>query len=308
MGDRVSLPLSLQLEYLQWLHHNRQMWYNRPLPPAEWDTVLFTGLPGAGKTTMGTAMAIEYLRSGVRVYSNIYLRDNLTGRVARPVLTWLDVMRAAVEALESEDPAMIYLAEIQQLCDARAWQLTPKWWSTMMQERRHLGLGLMADTQHVSQVEKRLRMLIGRIVVCEPSPLREKWRRWPRFVTWDADLQLGDDPATVPHSLSKRKTVWVPSYAFHGHATWQLVRPMDISEMSEPQVLKEIAALRARAEELNKVSYLPSFADMCPAIDEHFPAPSSGADHPDGWHPAHGLVLPAEADPSYTPSNPPNVA
>jgi hypothetical protein len=247
-----------RLRYWRWLWRERQWWFLRAMPPAEYDTVIFTGLPGFGKTTFGTDYICRYLRAGVRVYSNIQIRDNFSGLCARPVHTWLDVMRASVEALEDETTCMIYLAEINTMCDARDWQSTPRWWTEMMQQRRHMGLGLMGDTQNLSQLEKRLRLLIGRVVEVRPTWLRRHWRRWPAFVARDIDILTSDDPNQwMPEGKVKR--VWQYSHAFHGHSTWELLASQDFGALDSPESQAEITKLRDRAVALNQVEFLPSF-------------------------------------------------
>lgn len=249
-----------RLGYWAWLWRNHQWWFLRPLPPEEWDTVIYTGLPGAGKTLFSADRAIRYMRQGVRVYSNVYIRDTYTGQEALPIRSWLDVLRASVEACESRESVMLYLAEIQELCDARLWQQTPPWWSELMQQRRHMGLGLMADTQHIDQVEKRLRMLVGRVVQVRPSPLRSFWRRWPRFQYRNIDTQLGDDPKDWT-AEGRWHTIWQYSHAFHGHASWEMVGAASWEDFTDPATQKEIEELRRRAVEANKVDRLPAFTD-----------------------------------------------
>ncbi|MDP2325825.1 MAG: hypothetical protein Q8N51_17615, partial [Gammaproteobacteria bacterium] len=182
------------------------------------------------------------------------------GLEARPILTWLDVMRASIEALEDGVLAIIYLAEINELCDARDWQYTPRWWTKFVQERRHMGVGLIGDTQHISQVEKRLRLLIGRVVQVEPGWLRRHWKRWPVFLARDVGTLPGDDPAAI-QTLSKARRVWQYSHAFHGHATWELVANEDFRDLESPEAQAEIESLRIRAIELNKVTRLPAMPD-----------------------------------------------
>ena len=245
--------------YWRFLTEHKQWWFLRELPP-EFDTVIFTGLPGAGKTSFGADYVIRMMRQGYRCYSNVYMRDPYTGIEARPVLTWIDVLEASVEALEDGVLAVIYLAEIQMLCDARKWQLTPAWWSEMMQQRRHMGLHIIADTQHLSQVEKRLRMLIGRVVQVEPTWLRRRWRRWPRFECRSVDMQLGDDPAQYL-APSKPRRIWLYSHAFHGHASWQLLAGQDFGDPGAVDVQERVEALRKRALKMNEVSHLPAMPD-----------------------------------------------
>lgn len=266
-----------RLAYWRWLWRSRQWWFLRKLPPMEADTVLFTGLPGAGKTTFGTDLCIGYLRAGYRVYSNTFMRDNYTGLTARPVLTWLDVLVATIEGLESGEPTIVYIAEIEQYCDARRWSFTPVWWSHMMQQRRHMGLCLMGDCQHVGDVEVRLRRLIGRLVQTQPAPCKS-WpdrpllrllipgpvkyllRRWPVFHTRDVDLQIGEDPAKwlAPGHWRRR---WLKSSAFHGHASWELMPGQDFGDLSDEESKAKVEALRKRAAACNAVTDLPSYAD-----------------------------------------------
>lgn len=258
-GSGVEGTIAERVGYWRWLWEQKQWWFLRKMP-AEYETCLYVGLPGAGKTSFGADRVIRLMRAGVRVYSNVYMRDTYTGREARPVLNWIDVMRASVEALEDQVTAVIYLSEINLMCDARDWQSSSRWWTDFMQQRRHMGIGLIGDTQNLSQVEKRLRLLIGRVVQVRPSWLRTVWRRWPRFVARQVDLQLATDPALfLPPG--KEKTVWLYSHAFHGHATWQLLAGQDFGNLDTPEALKEIDDLRQRAIKLNEVSSLPAFAD-----------------------------------------------
>lgn len=258
-GSGLNIPLADRVRYWRWLWRRKQWWFLRPLP-AEYETCLYLGLPGSGKTTFGADRVIRLMRAGVRVYSNVYMRDTYTGAEALPVLNWIDVMRASVEALEDGVTAVIYLSEINLMCDAREWQSSARWWTEFMQQRRHMGIGLVGDTQNLSQVEKRLRLLIGRVVQVRPSWLRSHWRRWPRFVARGIDLQLADDPALwLPPG--KERAVWQYSHAFHGHATWQLLAGQDFGDLDTPEALAEIGELRKRAIKLNEVTHLPSFAD-----------------------------------------------
>lgn len=252
-GNRVA--------YWRWLWTERQWWFLRAMPVDEFDTVLITGLPGHGKTTFGADMAIRYMRKGIRVCSNVYLRDTYTGQECEPVRTWLDVLRVTVEACERREACLVYLTEIQQLCDARRWQESPAWWSEMMQQRRHMGLGLIGDTQHVDQVEKRLRLLIGRLVHVRPSWLRSHWRRWPVFCFRDMDLQVGDDPSkwNIPGRWRRK---WQYSHAFHGHSSWELLSGQDFGDLTTAKALKEIADLRDRALAANQIEKLPAFSDL----------------------------------------------
>jgi len=258
MGDRPG--------YWRWLWRHKQWWFMRRLPE-EMQTVIFTGLPGSGKTSFGCDYVIRLMREGYRCYSNVYMRDPYTGAEARPVLTWIEVLEASVEALEDGVLAVIYLAEINLMCDARKWQGTPTWWIELMQQRRHMGLAIIADTQHIGQVEKRLRLLIGQVVQVEPSPLRRRWRRWPRFALRHVDMQLGDDPAYYMRP-SRPRYRWLYSHGFHGHASWQLLAGQDFGDAGDELVLARVEELRRRALALNDVTRLPSYADTSTLGDD----------------------------------------
>ncbi|MDP3015436.1 MAG: hypothetical protein Q8N28_03465 [bacterium] len=258
-GSGVDANASERLDYWRWLYRRRQWWFLRVIP-TEYETVLFLGLPGVGKTTFGADHVIRLMRRGVRVYANVYMRDTYTGLEARPVLTWIDVMRASVEALEDGITAVIYLAEINMMCDARDWQKSSRWWTEFMQQRRHMGIGLVGDTQNLAQVEKRLRLLVGRVVQIRPTWLRSVWRRWPVFMARHVDLQLTEDPAQwLPPGRERR--VWQYSHAFHGHGSWQLLAGQDFGDLDTPEAQVEIAALRQRALALNEIAHLPAFTD-----------------------------------------------
>jgi hypothetical protein len=280
----LTRPLGRTHRYWRFLWRERQWWFNRVLPPKERDTAIYVGLPGAAKTTTAVDLAIGIMRSGVAVASNSYLRDNYTGAEAIPVRTWLDVLRVTVEYCELEEPLVVFLAEIQLLCDSRRWQDSPDWWGEMMQQRRHMGLSLMADTQDIGQVEVRLRMLCGQVIQVRPSWLREHWRRWPVVLTRKLTPETGIDPKlwVADHGWKHK---WLPSWAFHGHSSWELLSGQDFGDLKEPKALKEIEALRQRALAANKVAGLPAFSDgetgsrsaYYPSPEDYTPNPSAPA-------------------------------
>lgn len=253
-------PIGQTARYWRFLWEERQWWFIRKLPPRERDTAIYVGLPGAAKTTTAVDLAIGLMRDGIAVASNTYLRDNFTGREAIPVRTWLDVLRVTVEYCERDEPLVVFLAEIQLLCDCRRWQDSPQWWAEMMQQRRHMGLSLMADTQEIGQVEVRLRMLCGQVVQVRPSWLREKWRRWPVVLTRKLTPETGVDPKLWVADKGWRHK-WLPSWAFHGHSSWELLSGQDFGDLKSEAALEEIAVLRERALAANKVQGLPAFSD-----------------------------------------------
>jgi hypothetical protein len=125
-----------------------------------------------------------------------------------------------------------------------------------------MGLSIISDSQHVDQIEKRLRMLIGKLKQVRPSPMRRWWRRWPRFQVREIDMRLGDDPKDWGYATgSNWRGEWIYAYAFHGHSHREMVRATDWEDLDTPEARAEIEALRQRAVAANAVHRLPAFPD-----------------------------------------------
>jgi len=253
------------------------LWFQRKKPAVEWDTRIYAGLPGSGKTLFMVRDCIQLLRQGVRVYANMKIRDPLTGRESLPLCGWLDMLRASVLCLEDNIPTVFAFDEIHLAADARQWASTPVWWLNLMAQRRHFGVGLIGTTQDPGQVEKRLRLLIGRVVSVRPSALRRLWGRLPLFSVQEVDMALIDVPEADSGSGAWFFT-WVKADAFHGYSTRELMASLDFAELKDEEAKAEVRLLTERAIMLAGVDILPSFADcgICAAAEGATAADSSG--------------------------------
>ena len=259
-----------KIAYWRWLWRQEFLWFLRAAPRKEWDTRIYEGLPGSGKTLLMVRDCCELMRQGVRVYANVQIRDPYSGCEALPLGGWLDMLRASVKTLEDGIPTMFAFDEIHLACDARSWQNTPAWWLNLMAQRRHYGVGLIGTTQNADAVEKRLRMLIGRIVRVRPTILRKWWWRLPLFSTQDVDMSLVDVPDQ--DSVSAGALTWIGAHGFHGYSTSQLMATLDFSALTDDEATAEIAELTARAQAFASPGLIAAFGDP-----EWSPAPDGVA-------------------------------
>ena len=256
--------------YWRWLYRQEFLWFQRAAPRKEWDTRIYEGLPGSGKTLLMVRDCCELMRQGVRVYSNVQIRDPFSGTEAHPLGGWLDMLRASVATLEDGIPTIFAFDEIHLACDARDWQKTPAWWLNMMAQRRHYGVGLIGTTQNADTVEKRLRMLIGRVVRVRPTVLRKFWWRLPVFSTQDVDMSLIDVPDQ--DAVSAAAMTWAGAHAFHGYSTSQLMASLDFAALTDDEAVAEIKELTDRARAVAGPGLIPAFGDP-----EWSPAPEGVA-------------------------------
>lgn len=263
------------LMYWRWRH--REYWWLRkshkfmPL-------TMYAGLPGSGKTLFAVQDAVQLLRAGENVYSNLYIRDRVTGAASRPCHTWLDMVRLAVEALERDESAYFVWDEIHLHCDSRSWSLTPEFLLHVFAQRRHYRIGLIATTQHVDQVEKRLRTLVDRIVNVRPTGLREAARalfrrELPLF--WQETLNgaLVDVPGADP-VLGKGLAVtkW---YSWSSYSTHEVVAGEDLAAYKDDEVREFIADLTTRAQLCCQAPHIESYHDrLNPSLHADFPLSS----------------------------------
>lgn len=218
---------------------------------------LYCGLPGSGKTLFGVRDAVRLLRQGENVYSNIYIKDRLTGATAGRCMTWLDMLEIAVEALEAGESAYFFWDELHLHCDSREWSLTPKFLLNLFAERRHYRIGLLATTQHAAQVEKRLRTLVDLVVQVRPTGLRRLVRavvsrEFPLFWAEALDGALIDaqESGRLRESdevVVSRGFFWAPWYAFGSYSTHEVVGGEDLAAYKDAELRDRIAELSARA-------------------------------------------------------------
>lgn len=266
--------------YQAWLYRRRYLWFQRAPSRSEFDTRIYEGLPGSGKTLLMVRDVIELMRNDVIVFSNVYCRDPLTGRESLPLGGWLSMLRSSVEQIErikqyddAEEwfkhggpdpglppPSVVFaFDEVHLAADARSWGSTPPWWLNLMAQRRHYGVGMIGTTQDLSTVEKRLRMLVGRVVDVRPTMIRRWWKRVPLFVVHDIDQSVRGDGVGEP--IGPAHWTWVGAHAFHGYSTREIMATVDFADLTDDAAKEEVAALTQRAIAAGIVDSLPSYAD-----------------------------------------------
>lgn len=152
--------------FVCWILSHRYVWFLRSRP-VELPLRIYEASPGGGKTLGACRDVIQYMRLGVRVASNLYVRDAYTGQEAIPCRTWAEMLRLSVQAVRDDEPILFFFDELHNICDARNWQATPGWWREMMSQHRHLGIGIIATTQALNQVEVRMRTLCKELIRCK---------------------------------------------------------------------------------------------------------------------------------------------
>jgi len=248
-------PVGSRLYLWKWLFQNKYWWFQRK-KLEDLPSCIYEGLPGSGKTLAMVRDIVPFLRSGVRVGSNLRVRDALTGRETLPCRSWLEMLELTLEAVRDKEPLIIALDEIHNLCDAREWANTPAWWRNMMSQKRHFGLGLIGTTQALGQVEKRLRSLVSYLLRYE----RVGIGRLPLFR--EVVLDPGAiDVAGSQWQTKKSSLVWMPWYAFHSYSTWEVMASDDMTAYKDDELREKIAEMLEELRELCAVEGIPAFSD-----------------------------------------------
>jgi len=258
-----------------WRLKNREYWWLRKAHK-QMPLTLYCGMPGSSKTLWMVRDAVLLMRQGYAVYSNLDIKDRITGVRSKPCLSWLDMMRICVDHLERGEVAYFCWDEIHHHADARTWALTPVWLLQVFAQRRHLRLGLIATTQVMAQVEVRLRTLVDLIVQVRPTGLRKFIqkvfrREFPLFWEDVLDGALMEHPELGDPVLSKG-LVWTPWYVWNSYSTHEMVAGEDLSLYKDEEIQAEIAELTRRAVAVMKPSELESWmewvehAAVCPAV------------------------------------------
>lgn len=174
------------LRFWRWLYQQRYWWFQRQ-HLFQMPSVIYEGLPGSGKSLAMVRDCIQYMRLGYRVASNLEIRDPYTGQVALQAMTWLSVLRHIRDARRDNVPIVVAIDELQELCDARDWALTPAPIRTMFTQKRKYKMGLIGSTQALANVEKRLRSVIAYMVRYErviPERPSLAWSVLPAVLVW----------------------------------------------------------------------------------------------------------------------------
>ena len=228
-----------RLNYWQWLLDEKAFWLQRVTLGREFKKRIYAGLPGSGKTLAGVRDCLHLMRQGVTVYSNVRIVDRVQGHRSKPVASWLDILRVVVYQVSIREPAMIFIDEIHEIADARNWQNTPGFVKMVIRQRRHFGVGLMASTQALDQVEKAIRTLVDEVVEigrwCPAIPRHAVYSL--RYVDCRA-VDRGEDGAFGDRSLT-----WINADAYVSYSTCQLVGSDDLAYMKDDEIANEVKAL-----------------------------------------------------------------
>jgi hypothetical protein len=235
----------------------RYVWFLRRPLPGEFHTRIYEGLPGSGKTLMMVRDAVLLMRSGVRVCSNLRIRDILTGIESESCATWLEMLEWSVQTLRDGRPTVFCLDEIHLMCDSREWKSTPSWWRNLMAQRRHFGIGIIGTTQDLSQVEKRLRTLVKHLVRIR----RVRLWKFPIYRSVMLDPSSIDSPGEAARPIGSASWHWVKADAFHSYSTREVMKSEDMAIYNDEQLASRIAELSSEAFDRLALPDLPSFAD-----------------------------------------------
>lgn len=255
----------------RFLWRRRYFWFLRKRHD-EFNTRIYTGLPGSSKSLWMVRDVIKLMRAGVRVASNMYIQDPMSPPdrllCTEPCGSWLDMLRLTVDAMEKGEMIIFAFDELQNLCGARDWQKTPRWWLSLMQQRRHYGVGLIGTTQDLCLIEKSLRLLVSSLIsvrfVCW------RWTRIPLCVgTW-LDGRYIDSPEKAAETAT-RTFDWLPWWAWHGYDTMAVIAVDDFGAYTDDEAAVLIADLTARMQALR----------TCEGLDNLFHGPLLMGD-PDG--------------------------
>jgi len=248
----------VKLRYLIWLVRMRYVWFLRRPLPGEFQTRIYEGLPGSGKTLLMVRDAVTLMRSGVRVCSNLRIRDIYSGSESERCATWIEMLEWSVQTLRDGVPTVFCLDEIHLMCDSREWKSTPSWWRNLMAQRRHFGIGIIGTTQDLSQVEKRLRTLVKHLIRVR----RVRLWKLPVYRTSMLDPSTVDNPAGAATPIGSSRWEWVPAHAFHSYSTREVMKSEDMSLYSDDALADRIASLSDEAFDRLSLPDLPAFSDL----------------------------------------------
>lgn len=233
-------------------------WLARRRPVQTFETRLYVGRAGSGKTLFATRDAIKLMRQGVQVVANYRVWDRISGRRSTGIESWNDFLAWSVWALRNGKPVVFVIDEIHLWAPSRFYEKSPAWFLGLLAQHRHYGVGIIGTTQNLARCEIVLRELVYNIVFVRPHPLRFRWTfRWPKsltgldmpwfqFVACDP-LAMGGEYSAPPARAAYRSS-WVPWWVFAGYSTKELMAVNEWGDDEETR--KEIAALTEEAREL----------------------------------------------------------
>lgn len=256
----ASLHRDYGLHPVRWVEavtfgvRHKLIWPLRKRPIYEFDTRIYCGLPGSGKTLLATYDAVKLMRRDVRVLSNFCIRDPLTGKEAMRLRSWVDMLAYAVLAMLERKPTVFVLDEIHLWASARFFQRTPGWWLSLISQRRHFGCGIIGTAQHPKQIDVSLRRLLDVVVFLKPVV-----KGFGFFVARECPAVLLTDDGEPPVAI-KGRLKRIPWWVYGSYSTEELVAVEEwLADDAEAD--EQIAVLTAKAQELGAKVVLPWVGD-----------------------------------------------
>ena len=127
---------------------------------------LYFGLPGCGKTTMLTKLALDGVRSGV--YVNVYTNVALSV----PGVTIID--NECIGQFELRD-CLLLIDEATLFADSRAYKSFDKGKLEYFLEHRHRNADIVLFTQQWDGVDRKIRVITDRVYYIKKGLLLGKW-------------------------------------------------------------------------------------------------------------------------------------
>lgn len=113
---------------------------------------IVTGKPGSGKTYVLVYKALDYLKKGIPVYSNILLKT------ANPNYHYFEKISDIIGVKNG----IIIIDEAQIYLNARNWEILPEVVQYKLQQHRKHSLHIWGSVQNLSRLDVVMRELVGR--------------------------------------------------------------------------------------------------------------------------------------------------
>lgn len=120
---------------------------------------LYVGLPGCGKTTLLTSLAVRYLKKGVTVYTNVHL--DLDGVV------YIDPSFLGVYDISN---GVVLLDEGEIIAESRSYKSFPKSMSDFFMLHRHYRCDIHVFAQRYKGVDIKIRNLCDNVYFVRRGP------------------------------------------------------------------------------------------------------------------------------------------
>jgi len=127
---------------------------------------LYFGLPGCGKTTMMTALALKAVKE--KKYENIYCNVH----IAVPGVTYIDNECIGTYDLRN---ALILIDEATLFADSRDFKNFSKDKITYFLEHRHFNVDIVLFTQQWDGVDRKIRVITDRVYYVYKGKLLGRW-------------------------------------------------------------------------------------------------------------------------------------